>query len=139
MAPSDLLGNLRNRRLFLPAVEPLCRATTGPSRSFPPEHIAMWAGVCPLCKSVVGDTKITLQTIVISRAACRPIQNRKKENEKHTTPGIRWSSPTQLLIRPSLAYLWESGRDPEFSNGYGRMWQFISVEQTILQQTRCFT
>ncbi|KAK1672800.1 hypothetical protein BDP55DRAFT_634558 [Colletotrichum godetiae] len=40
--------------------------------------------------------------------------------QKHTTPGIRWSSPTQLLIRPSLAYLWESGRDPEFSNGYGQ-------------------
>ncbi|KAK1486450.1 hypothetical protein CTAM01_12175, partial [Colletotrichum tamarilloi] len=48
---------------------------------------------------------------------------------KHTTPGIRWSSPTQLLIRPSLAYLWESGRDPEFSNGYGRMWwlRFVLV------------
>ncbi|KAK0378900.1 hypothetical protein CLIM01_03737 [Colletotrichum limetticola] len=44
--------------------------------------------------------------------------------KRHTTPGIRWSSPTQLLIRPSLAYLWESGRDPEFSNGYGRMWLF---------------
>ncbi|KAK1699695.1 hypothetical protein BDP55DRAFT_203570 [Colletotrichum godetiae] len=43
--------------------------------------------------------------------------------KKHTTPGIRWSSPTQLLIRPSLAYLWESGRDPEFSSGYGRMWE----------------
>ncbi|KAH7376914.1 hypothetical protein B0T11DRAFT_24956 [Plectosphaerella cucumerina] len=39
----------------------------------------------------------------------------------HTTPGIRWSSPTQLLIQPSLAYLWESGRDPEFSDGCGRM------------------
>ncbi|KAK1492094.1 hypothetical protein CCUS01_14125 [Colletotrichum cuscutae] len=38
------------------------------------------------------------------------------------TTSIRWSSPTQLLIRPSLACLWESGRDPEFSNGYGRMW-----------------
>ena len=43
------------------------------------------------------------------------------ENKKHTTPGIRWSSPTQLLVWPSLAYLWESGRDPEFSSGYGRM------------------
>ena len=42
------------------------------------------------------------------------------QKQKRTTPGIRWSSPTQLLIRPSLAYLWESGRDPEFSNGYGR-------------------
>ena len=39
----------------------------------------------------------------------------------HTTPGIRWSSATQLLVGPSLACLWESGRDPEFSSGYGRM------------------
>ncbi|KAK1659321.1 hypothetical protein BDP55DRAFT_756722 [Colletotrichum godetiae] len=52
----------------------------------------------------------------------RKHQNTSKRSQKHTTPGIRWSSPTQLLIRPSLAYLWESGRDPEFSNGYGRMW-----------------
>ena len=51
-------------------------------------------------------------------------RGRREETKKtkHTTPGIRWSSPTQLLVRPSLAYLWESGRDPEFSSGYGRMW-----------------
>ena len=48
-------------------------------------------------------------------------------SKKHTTAGIRWSSPTQLLIRPSLAYLWESGRDPEFSSGYGRMYQFFTI------------
>ncbi|KAK1639547.1 hypothetical protein BDP81DRAFT_369288 [Colletotrichum phormii] len=53
-----------------------------------------------------------------SKTRCRIA---KTEVKRHTTPGIRWSSPTQLLIRPSLAYLWESGRDPEFSNGYGRM------------------
>ncbi|KAK2037848.1 hypothetical protein LZ31DRAFT_157103 [Colletotrichum somersetense] len=52
--------------------------------------------------------------------------------QKHTTPGIRWSSPTQLLIRPSLAYLWESGRDPEFSSGYGRMWRLHSCKLTIM-------
>jgi hypothetical protein len=45
----------------------------------------------------------------------------KQKGQKHTTPRIRWSSPTQLLVWPSLAYLWESGRDPEFSSGYGRM------------------
>ena len=45
----------------------------------------------------------------------------RNQDKKHTTPGIRWSSPTQLLVWPSLAYLWESGRDPEFSSGYGRM------------------
>ena len=53
----------------------------------------------------------------------------EKERKKHTTPGIRWSSPTQLLVWPSLAYLWESGRDPEFSSGYGRMcFAFEQVE-----------
>ena len=44
------------------------------------------------------------------------------QTKEHTTPGIRWSSPTQLLIRRYLAYLGESGRDPEFSRCYGRMW-----------------
>ncbi|KAK1845491.1 hypothetical protein CCHR01_11866 [Colletotrichum chrysophilum] len=52
---------------------------------------------------------------------CYGYANKNFENQKHTTPGIRRSSPTRLLLQPSLAYLWESGRDPEFSNGYGRM------------------
>jgi hypothetical protein len=47
------------------------------------------------------------------------------ETKKHTTPGIRWSSPTQLLVWRLLAYLWESGRDPELSSTYGRMY-FLS-------------
>ena len=41
--------------------------------------------------------------------------------KKHTALGIRWSSPTQLLVQRLVAYLWESGRDPEFSSAYGRM------------------
>ncbi|KAI0431609.1 hypothetical protein F5Y09DRAFT_184558 [Xylaria sp. FL1042] len=41
----------------------------------------------------------------------RQKQRRKKE-KRHTTPRIRWSSPTQLL---------GSGRDPAFSKSYGRM------------------
>ena len=44
------------------------------------------------------------------------------KGKKHTTPGIRWWSPTQLLVWRSLTYLWESGRDPELSSAYGRMW-----------------
>ena len=48
-----------------------------------------------------------------------------EEQKKHTTPGIRWSSPTQLLVWRLLAYLWESGRDPEFSSTYGRMYLFL--------------
>jgi hypothetical protein len=46
----------------------------------------------------------------------------QKRKKKHTAPGIRWSSPTQLLVRRLVACLWESGRDPEFSTIYGRMY-----------------
>jgi hypothetical protein len=45
-----------------------------------------------------------------------------KKSKKHTTVGIRWSSPTQLLIHRFGAYVWQSGRDAQFSPIYGRMW-----------------
>jgi hypothetical protein len=48
-------------------------------------------------------------------------RRRKREKKKHTTPGIRWSSPTQLLVWRSLTYLRQSGRDAELSSTYGRM------------------
>ncbi|KAK4098381.1 hypothetical protein N658DRAFT_221691, partial [Parathielavia hyrcaniae] len=47
-----------------------------------------------------------------------------RRRKKRTTPGIRWSSPIQLLIQLSAVYLGESGRDPEFSTAYGRTYQF---------------
>ncbi len=37
------------------------------------------------------------------------------KKQKHTTEGIRWSSPTQLLVFRSPAYVWQSGRDAQFS------------------------
>jgi hypothetical protein len=43
------------------------------------------------------------------------------KKQKHTTVGIRWSSPTQLLIHRSKAYVWQSGRDAQFSLVYGRI------------------
>jgi hypothetical protein len=43
------------------------------------------------------------------------------KRQKHTTVGIRWSSPIQLLIHRSGAYVWQSGRDAQFSPVYGRM------------------
>ena len=46
----------------------------------------------------------------------------KKAPKKHTTVGIRWWSPTQLLIHRSEAWVWQSGRDALFSSVYGRMW-----------------
>jgi hypothetical protein len=40
---------------------------------------------------------------------------------KHTTGGIpRWS-PTLVLVARFSAYVWQSGRDAQFSLTYGRM------------------
>jgi hypothetical protein len=44
--------------------------------------------------------------------------------QKHTTGGIpRWS-PTLVLVARFSAYVWQSGRDAQFSLTYGRMYQF---------------
>ena len=43
------------------------------------------------------------------------------KNQKHTTGGIpRWS-PTLVLVARFSAYVWQSGRDAQFSLTYGRM------------------
>jgi hypothetical protein len=52
-------------------------------------------------------------------------QYRNYPQKKHTAPGIRWSSPTQLLVWRLVTYLWESGRDPEFYTIYGRMYTLL--------------
>ena len=46
---------------------------------------------------------------------------KKNMGQKHTAVGIRWWSPTQLLIYRFIAYVWQSGRDAQFSIIYGRM------------------
>jgi hypothetical protein len=46
---------------------------------------------------------------------------RPAKKQKHTTAGIRWWSPTQLLICRSEACVWQSGRDAQLSSVYGRM------------------
>jgi hypothetical protein len=41
--------------------------------------------------------------------------------KRHTTGGIpRWS-PTLVLVARFSAYVWQSGRDAQFSLTYGRM------------------
>jgi hypothetical protein len=45
-----------------------------------------------------------------------------KQKQKHTTGGIpRWS-PTLVLVARFSAYVWQSGRDAQFSLTYGRMY-----------------
>jgi hypothetical protein len=47
----------------------------------------------------------------------------KRDLKKHTTGGIpRWS-PTLVLVARFSAYVWQSGRDAQFSLTYGRMYQ----------------
>jgi hypothetical protein len=47
---------------------------------------------------------------------------RKAKKKKHTTGGIpRWS-PTLVLVARFSAYVWQSGRDAQFSLTYGRMY-----------------
>ena len=45
------------------------------------------------------------------------------KKKKHTAGGIlRWS-PTLILVARFSAYVWQSGRDAQFSLTYGRMYQ----------------
>jgi hypothetical protein len=45
----------------------------------------------------------------------------KDTQQKHTTGGIpRWS-PTLVLVARFSAYVWQSGREAQFSLTYGRM------------------
>ena len=50
---------------------------------------------------------------------------KRKEDKAKKTYNTRDSlvvtDPTTSLALTGQAYLWESGRDPEFSSGYGRM------------------
>jgi hypothetical protein len=49
----------------------------------------------------------------------------KRQKQKHTTGGIpRWS-PTLVLVARFSAYVWQSGRDAQFSLTYGRMCLFV--------------
>ena len=86
----------------------------------------------------VARSMIHLLSDVEHRICLHPKASSQKAKEearrqKHTAPGIRWSSPTQLLVWRLLAYLWESGRDPEFSSIYGRMYPASLVSLLIPQ------
>ena len=69
------------------------------------------------------------------RANDKFISNHQKiepTKEKHTTVGIRWWSPTQLLVYRSEACVWQSGRDAQFSSVYGRMYHGFQALNTYI-------
>ncbi|KAG9579000.1 hypothetical protein KCU77_g12504, partial [Aureobasidium melanogenum] len=45
---------------------------------------------------------------------------KKDKDTKHTAAGIPTWSPTVVLICRSTAYVWQSGRDAQFSADCGR-------------------
>ena len=58
----------------------------------------------------------------------RMIFSSQAKQQKHTTGGIpRWS-PTLVLVARFSAYVWQSGRDAQFSLTYGRMCQDLARE-----------
>jgi hypothetical protein len=57
----------------------------------------------------------------ISKKTAKAEKKTKMCEQKHTTGGIpRWS-PTLVLVARLSAYVWQSGRDAQFSLTYGRM------------------
>jgi hypothetical protein len=55
-----------------------------------------------------------------------------EQKSKHTTGGIpRWS-PTLVLVARFSAYVWQSGRDAQFSLTCGRMYSFTTRSFHIL-------
>jgi hypothetical protein len=64
------------------------------------------------------------------RTARRPAKRnraRTPKRQKHTTGGIpRWS-PTLVLVARFSAYVWQSGRDAQFSLTYGRMYRYSFI------------
>ncbi|PVH68231.1 hypothetical protein DL98DRAFT_632982, partial [Cadophora sp. DSE1049] len=85
-----------------------------------------WANLTVLINIVplVDHPHISIHTQFPDKAVLnlnhRKIES-KKRSKKHTTAGIRWWSPTQLLICRSEACVWQSGRDAQFSSVCGRM------------------
>jgi hypothetical protein len=57
------------------------------------------------------------------------LEIQRSHGQKHTTGGIpRWS-PTLVLVARFSAYVWQSGRDAQFSLTYGRMCYSANVRR----------
>ena len=73
----------------------------------------------PICRTGLESSHDTHQIKLIRKS-------KKEKEKKHTAAGVRWSSPTQLLICRSIAWFQRSGRDAIFSTAYGRMYQWMA-------------
>ena len=81
-------------------------------------------GMLPLSSSPYPPPDLNIQRLLLTgtipKWGAKWVWEQNK-SKKHTTLGIRWSSPTQLLVQRFVVYVQGSGRDPQFSTSYGRM------------------
>jgi hypothetical protein len=82
------------------------------------------------------DRSFTTGTLTVTSSADLLSKHPKHtQRSKHTTMGIRWWSPTQLIHR-SEACVWQSGRDAQFSPVYGVKGSVCELIQCIECGTR---
>jgi hypothetical protein len=87
-------------------------------------YSGVFSGRFVLAASVVefGDGEARAETQAENFCPLSQAWKWQKELQKHTTGGIpRWS-PTLVLVARFSAYVWQSGRDAQFSLTYGRMY-----------------
>jgi hypothetical protein len=103
-----------------------------------------WEGTCVWQRHTVSrsfmlleaNSRSILQFSRIDGRGCTfsEVSNGQKDMQKHTTGGIpRWS-PTLVLVARFSAYVWQSGRDAQFSLTYGRMYQIFISKKYIAQR-----
>jgi hypothetical protein len=75
------------------------------------------------CANAYGE-QVTSRKVFIRLHVARGSQTKMRgawAKTKHTAAGIPTWSPTVVLICRSTAYVWQSGRDAQFSADCGRM------------------
>jgi hypothetical protein len=73
------------------------------------------------CNAKSQDTQATTTALWQQQRRAFLDGSQRGKQKKHTTGGIpRWS-PTLVLVARFSAYVWQSGRDAQFSLTYGRM------------------
>jgi hypothetical protein len=80
--------------------------------------------------SQINGTKPAHSSLTKAKEESYTKKLKGRKNAKHTAAGIPTWSPTVVLICRSTAYVWQSGRDAQFSADCGRMcWslRFITI------------
>ncbi len=85
-------------------------------------YLVFKSGLVWLAHVRLGHERTSFQCIETFSVTSK-IPQKSQQSQKHTTIGIRWWSPTQLLTDRSTAYVWQSGRDAQLFVVCGRMYQ----------------